>query len=73
MEEQQQQQQERVDFFISYHNTGKDQAWAEWIAWQLEQAGYRVHFQGWDGCPQSNVVKAVDDATRRVERTFFLY
>ncbi len=32
--------QERRDFFISY--TGSDRQWAEWIALQLEQAGYTV-------------------------------
>jgi hypothetical protein len=26
----------QVDFFISY--TSNDRAWAEWIAWQLEDA-----------------------------------
>ena len=35
-----------TDFFVSY--TGKDQAWAEWIAWQLEQAGYTTVIQAWD-------------------------
>ncbi len=35
-----------TDFFISY--TGKDKAWAEWIAWQLEQAGYKALIQAWD-------------------------
>src|SRR3954453_17681231 len=34
------------DFFISYTQT--DQPWAEWIAWQLEDAGYRVVIQAWD-------------------------
>jgi len=34
------------DFFVSY--TGKDKAWAEWIAWQLENAGYRTLIQAWD-------------------------
>lgn len=33
------------DFFISY--TGKDKAWAVWIAWQLEAAGYTVRIQEW--------------------------
>jgi tetratricopeptide (TPR) repeat protein len=33
-------------FFVSY--TGNDQAWAEWIAWQLEAAGYTVVVQAWD-------------------------
>ena len=35
-----------VDFFVSY--TGKDRVWAEWIAWQLEQNGYRILIQAWD-------------------------
>ncbi|WP_307873654.1 MULTISPECIES: TIR domain-containing protein [unclassified Frankia] len=34
------------DFFISY--TASDRSWAEWIAWQLEAAGYRVLIQAWD-------------------------
>jgi len=29
-----------ADFFVSY--TSADRTWAEWIAWQLEQAGYQV-------------------------------
>jgi hypothetical protein len=31
---------EGLDFFISY--TQADRAWAEWIAWALEEAGYKV-------------------------------
>lgn len=34
-----------TDFFVSY--TGKDQAWAEWIAWQLQQSGRSVLLQAW--------------------------
>jgi hypothetical protein len=34
------------DFFISY--TAADQAWAEWIAWQLEAEGYTTVLQAWD-------------------------
>jgi hypothetical protein len=34
-----------ADFFISY--TKADQGWAEWIAWQLEQAGYSTVLQAW--------------------------
>ncbi len=36
----------QVDFFISY--TGSDEAWATWVAHQLETAGYRVLIQAWD-------------------------
>lgn len=37
---------DKVHFFISY--TGVDKGWAEWIAWQLEQAGLRTLIQAWD-------------------------
>jgi hypothetical protein len=36
---------ERFDFFISY--TGRDEAWATWVAHQLQQAGYRLLIQAW--------------------------
>ncbi|GHO98784.1 hypothetical protein KSF_088320 [Reticulibacter mediterranei] len=65
--DEQQQGEQGIDFFISSRSTGKDQAWAEWIAWELEQAGYRVHFQGWDVHPRSNVVKAMGDAAMCAE------
>jgi serine/threonine protein kinase len=34
------------DFFVSY--TSADRTWAEWIAWELEEAGYSVWLQVWD-------------------------
>src|SRR5216684_301367 len=37
------------DFFVSYAQP--DRAWAEWIAWQLEEGGYRVLIQAWDMVP----------------------
>jgi len=40
------------DFFVSY--TSADQRWAEWVAWQLEDAGYHVLVQAWDFVPGSN-------------------
>ncbi len=40
---------ERTDFFISH--AGRDTAWAEWLAWQLQQAGYRVELAVWDWAP----------------------
>ena len=43
-----------VDFFISY--TKADLPWAEWIAWQLEAAGYTTLLQAWDFRPGSNFV-----------------
>jgi hypothetical protein len=35
-----------TDFFVSY--SGKDQPWAEWIAWHLDAAGFTTLIQVWD-------------------------
>jgi len=57
----------RKDFFISYADA--DRTWAEWIAWQLEEAGYSTVLQAWDIRPGSNFVLEVDQATQEAERT----
>jgi serine/threonine protein kinase len=53
-------QQDHKDLFISYH--GADLRWAEWIAWQLEEAAYSVLLQAWDFLPGSNFVVQMDRA-----------
>ncbi|HEX6555214.1 MAG TPA: protein kinase [Ktedonobacteraceae bacterium] len=53
-------QQDHKDFFISYN--GADQRWAEWIAWQLEDATYSVILQAWDFLPGSNFIVQMDRA-----------
>ncbi len=58
------------DFFISYASA--DQEWAEWIAWQLEQAGYSTILQSWDFQPGSNVVVEVNNATQNSHRTLIV-
>ncbi len=55
------------DFFVSY--TGADRAWAEWIAWILEEAGYQVLIQAWDFMPGSNWVAGMQDGVTRAART----
>jgi hypothetical protein len=55
------------DFFISYTST--DGAWAEWIAWQLEEAGYTTVLQEWDFVPGSNFVVEMDKAAQQAKRT----
>ena len=60
-------QDPRKDFFISYNS--KDRAWAEWIAWQLEEAGFSVVIQAWDFRPGSNFVLEMDKAAIEAERT----
>jgi hypothetical protein len=48
------------DFFISY--TRVDRAWAEWIAWHLEAAGYTTILDVWDFRPGGNFVLAMQEA-----------
>ncbi|MDP2896514.1 MAG: FxSxx-COOH system tetratricopeptide repeat protein [bacterium] len=55
------------DFFISYNRA--DRTWAEWIAWQLEEAGYSVVLQAWDFRPGCNFVLEMDRAAVEAERT----
>src|SRR3954468_20027822 len=55
------------DFFISYNRA--DQTWAEWVAWQLEEAGYTVFIQAWDFRPGHNFVLEMDRAATLAERT----
>ena len=55
------------DFFISYNKA--DRTWAEWIAWQLEEARYSVIVQAWDFRPGSNFVLDMNRATKEAERT----
>lgn len=59
--------QSSVDFFISY--TKSDKAWAEWIAWKLEEEKYSVLVQEWDFVPGKNFVVEMDSATKRSKRT----
>ena len=35
-----------TDFFVSH--AGRDTAWAEWLAWQLQEAGHTVELDVWD-------------------------
>ncbi len=55
------------DFFISYNSA--DKAWAEWIAWILEERGYTVKIQAWDFLPGHNFVLEMDDAAAGCTRT----
>jgi len=55
------------DFFVSY--THVDQGWAEWVAWVLEEDGYRVLIQAWDFIPGSNWVRGMQAGTRDAART----
>ncbi|WP_344651375.1 toll/interleukin-1 receptor domain-containing protein [Cryptosporangium japonicum] len=58
---------DRRDFFVSY--TASDRGWAEWIAWQLEEADYTVLLQAWDMVVGSNWQRMMNQATQFAERT----
>jgi tetratricopeptide (TPR) repeat protein len=62
---------DRVDFFISH--AGADRAWAEWVAWQLTEAGYTVVLDVWDWAAGQNFVMAIGDALDRCERVVALF
>ena len=55
------------DFFVSYNKS--DRAWAEWIAWWLEESGYSVYFQGWDFLPGKSWTEQMQQATEKSHRT----
>ena len=54
-------------FFISY--TQADRAWAEWVAWILEEDGHRVLVQAWDFVPGTNWIQSMQAGTRDAART----
>jgi hypothetical protein len=55
------------DFFISY--TAANRPWAEWIAVQLEGAGYSTVLQAWDFRPGDDFVHKMQQATTSAART----
>ena len=62
---------DRTDFFVSH--AGADRAWAEWVAWQLTDAGYIVELAVWDWAAGQNVVLAMSDALSRCDRVLALF
>ena len=55
------------DFFISY--TATDEAWARWIAVELERAGYTTVVQAFDFRPGADFVHEMQQATESTHRT----
>ncbi len=49
--------------------TQADRAWAEWIAWILQEDGYRILVQAWDFVPGTNWVRGMDDGVTGATRT----
>jgi len=61
---------DRKDFFVSH--AGAERAWAEWVAWQLIDAGYTVELDVWDWPVGRNFVMAMSDALDRCDRVVAL-
>ncbi|MEU0041000.1 FxSxx-COOH system tetratricopeptide repeat protein, partial [Streptomyces sp. NPDC006333] len=57
--------------FVSY--AGADQAWAEWVAWHLREAGHRVELDVWDWRTGDNFVQRMDQALRRATAVVALF
>lgn len=55
----------KKDFFISFSKVDRD--WAEWIATQLEQAGYSTVFQAWDFQPGANFIQEMDKSRQEAK------
>ncbi|GGO75220.1 TIR domain-containing protein [Nonomuraea cavernae] len=47
-----------TEIFVSY--SPADTAWATWIAWELEAAGYKTMIQAWDFVPGTNFIDFMD-------------
>ncbi len=58
------------DFFISYSKD--DRRWAEWIAWQVEEAGYTTIAEAWDFKPGANFVTKMHKALKMTDRVIMV-
>lgn len=58
---------QKKDFFVSYNRN--DRAWAEWVAWQLEVAGYTTTIQAWDFGAGDDFILQMQKAAVECERT----
>src|SRR5215472_153385 len=62
---------DRVDFFVSH--AGADRAWAEWVAWQLTDAGHSVELDVWDWAAGQNFITKISDALDRCDLVVALW
>lgn len=57
----------RPTVFVSYNRA--DRSWAEWLAWTLEENGYKTVIQAWDFLPDSNFVEEMNKAVAGADKT----
>jgi hypothetical protein len=56
--------------FISL--SGKDKAWGNWIAWELQWAGHEPIYQHWHFQTGQNIVLRMQEALRTAERVLVI-
>jgi DNA-directed RNA polymerase specialized sigma24 family protein len=54
-------------YFISYNKN--DIAWAEWVAWIVENLGFQAIIQAWDFTPGKSWTQEMDSAIKRSDST----
>ncbi|GLW24335.1 ATP-binding protein [Microbispora amethystogenes] len=59
-----------AEFFVSHADT--DLQWAEWIAFELESAGYGVILKAWDIRPGDNRLDKIDEALSTCRHTLYV-
>ncbi len=57
--------------FVSH--AGPDQAWAEWVAWQLREAGHQVELDVWNWRTGDNFVTRMSEALERATAVVALF
>lgn len=60
----------RHDFFIGY--VEQDASWAQWVAWQLEEAGYTTFIRERDLAPNDSIVSQMQEAVREAGHTIII-
>ena len=58
------------DFFIIYNRT--DRAWAKWIAWELDNAGYSAVLPAWSFQSESDFELEMQKAAAKAHRTIVI-
>jgi TIR domain len=61
---------DKKNFFVSY--TEADRQWAAWVAWQLEEFGYKTFIHEWDVRPGNDFMHEMERALQRCDHVLAL-
>jgi hypothetical protein len=62
--------EKQYDFFISYNH--KDEGFASWISYLLEESGYKVFYQAWDFKTGNNFILQMQHGAKCANHTLAL-